>query len=112
MKGEKAEEGAYNSQPFQRGLNIRKFEKDGLVRDMLIVKHKADAPDNGREADVLGASQVVQNNLRLGLGGHVVLRSNEDSVEEVKYNCNWSLQSVNLSLVVGTAKESITSKPG
>jgi hypothetical protein len=42
---------------------------------MLIVKYEADAPDSGREADVLGAGQVVQNNLGLGLGGHVVLRS-------------------------------------
>jgi hypothetical protein len=60
----------YDSQPFQRGLNIWKFEEDGPVRDMLIVKHKTDAPDNGREADVLGAVQVVQTNLGLGLGGH------------------------------------------
>jgi hypothetical protein len=51
----KAEEGEYNSQSFQRGLNVRKFEEDGPVRDMLVVKHEADAPDNGREADVLGA---------------------------------------------------------
>jgi hypothetical protein len=67
----------YNSQPLQRGLNIRKFKKDGPVRDILVVKHEADAPDNGREADVLVAGQVVQNNLGLGLGGHVVLRSME-----------------------------------
>jgi hypothetical protein len=90
----KAKEGEYNSQPFQRGLNIRKFEEDGPVRDMLIVKHEADAPDNGREADVLGAGQVVQNNLGLGLGGHVVLRSNEDSIEEIKCNCRVSNQSI------------------
>jgi hypothetical protein len=83
----KVKEGEYNSQSFQRGLNIRKFEKDGPVRDMLIVKHEADAPDNRREADVLGTGQVVQNNLRLGLGGHVVLRSNKDSIEEIKCNC-------------------------
>jgi hypothetical protein len=73
---QKPKEGEYNSQSFQRGLNIRKFEKDGPVRDMLIVKHEANAPDSWREADVLGAGQVVQNNLGLGLGGHVVLRFN------------------------------------
>jgi len=66
-----------NSQPLQRGLNIRKFEEDGLIRNVLIVKHEANAPDNRREADILGACQVVQNNLGLGLGGHVVLCSNE-----------------------------------
>jgi hypothetical protein len=89
----KVKEGEYNSQSFQRGLNIRKFEKDGPVRDMLIVKHEADAPDNRREADVLGTGQVVQNNLRLGLGGHVVLRSNKDSIEEIKCNCRVSNRS-------------------
>lgn len=51
-----------------------------IVRNMHIVKHKADAPDSGRETDVLGACQVVQNNLGLGLDGHIVLRSGEDSV--------------------------------
>ena len=61
---------------------------------MLIVKHEADAPDNGREADVLGAGQVIQNNLGLGLGGHIVLRSNKDSIEEVKCNCKVSNRSI------------------
>ncbi len=51
---------------------------------MLIVKHKADAPDGWREADVFGAGQVVQNNLWLGLGGHSVLCSNKGLVKEVK----------------------------
>ena len=54
---------------------------------MLIVKHKADAPDNRREADVLGTGQVVQNDLGLGLGSHFVLRSNEESIIEDR-NCN------------------------
>ena len=49
---------------------------------MLIIKHEADAPDNGREADVLDTGQVVQNNVGLGLGGHAVLRSKEDLFEE------------------------------
>ena len=53
---------------------------------MLIVKHEADAPDNGREADVLDTGQVVQNNVGLGLGGHAVPRSNEDSIEEIMCN--------------------------
>lgn len=84
--GMKGREGEYNLQLFQRGLNVREFEEDGPVRDMLIVKHKTDSPDSGREADVLGAGQVVQNNLGLGLGGHVVLhvRSPKRSIEEVK----------------------------
>jgi hypothetical protein len=55
----KAKEGEYNSQLFERGLNIRKFEEDGPIRDLLIVKHEADAPDHRREADVLGAGQVI-----------------------------------------------------
>lgn len=76
----------------QRRLNIRKFKKDGPVRDLLIVKHETDAPDSRREADVLNAGQVVQNNLGLGLGGHVVLRSNEDLIEEIKCNCRVSNQ--------------------
>lgn len=71
----KVKETEDNSQSFERRLNIRKFEKDGPVRDLLIVKHDADAPDNRREADVLGTGQVVQDNLRLGLGGHSVLRT-------------------------------------
>ena len=79
----KSIEGEYISQPFQRGLDIREFEEDGSVRDMLIVEHEADAPDNGREADVLGAGQVVQNDLRLGLGGHVMLCFNENLVEAI-----------------------------
>jgi hypothetical protein len=61
---------------------------------MLIVKHEADAPDSGRETDVLGAGQVVQNNLGLDLGGHIVLRSNEDSVGEIKCNCRVSNPSI------------------
>ena len=62
---------------------------------MLIVKHGADAPDGGREADVLSAGQVVQNKLGLGLGGgHVVLRFNEDSIEEIKCNCRVSNRSI------------------
>jgi hypothetical protein len=51
----KAKESEYNSQSFQRRLNIWKFEEDGSIRDMLIVKYETDAPDSGREADVLRA---------------------------------------------------------
>jgi hypothetical protein len=58
-------------QPFERGLNVRKFEKDSVVWDVLVIKHEANAPHNGRETDVLGAGQVVQNNLGLDLVGHV-----------------------------------------
>lgn len=76
-----------NSQALQGGLNIREFEEDGPVRDLLIVEHKADTPDNRREADVLGAGQVVQNNLGLALGCHVALCYNEDSTEDIKGNC-------------------------
>jgi len=57
--GEERKAKAVNLQPFQGRLNIRKFEKDGPVRDLLIVKHEADAPNTGREADVFGAGQVV-----------------------------------------------------
>lgn len=48
---------------------------------MLIVKYEADAPDGRRETDILGAGQVVQNNFVLGLDGHLVIRSTEDSTE-------------------------------
>lgn len=68
------EKGEY-LQPFQRRFNIWEFEEDCPVRDTLIIKHEADTPDNGRETDVFGAGQVVQNNLWLGLDGHVVLCS-------------------------------------
>ena len=61
---------------------------------MLVIKHEADAPDNRREADVLGAGQIIQNNLGLGLGSHVVLRSNEDSIGEVDCNCRVSNRSI------------------
>jgi hypothetical protein len=77
----KRENKMHDSQRLQCGLNVRKFEEDGPVRDTLIVKHEADAPDNGREADILGAGQVVQNNLGLDLGGHVVLRSDNNSIK-------------------------------
>ena len=53
--GRKSEEGQYNSQPFERRLNVRKFEEDGSVRDALVVEHEANTPDDRREADVLGA---------------------------------------------------------
>jgi hypothetical protein len=53
-------------------LNIWEFEKNGSIRDLLIVKHEAGAPDGGGEADIFGASQVIENNLGLGLCGHVV----------------------------------------
>lgn len=82
----KVKEGEYDLQPFQRGLNVGKFEEDRPVRDIFIIKHEADAPDNRREADILDAGQVVQNNLGLGLGGHVMICSNEDSIEQMKCN--------------------------
>jgi hypothetical protein len=56
---------------------------------MLIVKHEADALDNRREADVLGAGQVVQNNLGLGFGSHV-MQHREVSIDEVQCNCRVS----------------------
>ena len=61
-----------NSQGFERGLDIWKLQEDGPVRDLLVVQHEADTPDGGREADVLGAGQVVEDNLSFVLGCHVV----------------------------------------
>lgn len=58
-------ESGYDSQLFQRGLNVWHLEKDGLVRNLLVVEHHADTPYNRREADILGASQVVQDDLML-----------------------------------------------
>jgi len=55
----RAKEDEYNSQPFQCGLNVREFDEDSPVRDLFVVKHEADAPDNGREANVFCAGQVV-----------------------------------------------------
>lgn len=77
-------EGKFDSQFFQCWLNIWKFEEYGPVRNTLIVKHEADAPDNRREADILGAGQVVQNNLGFSWGGHIVLRSNKNSIKDIK----------------------------
>lgn len=62
-----------NSQCFQRRFNIGKFEEYGLVRDLFIVQQKADAPHYRREANVLGAGQVVQHNLWVRLGCHICL---------------------------------------
>lgn len=58
-------------QPLKCRFNIWELEKYGPVRDTLIIKHKSDAPYSGREADILGACQVVQDNLGFGLGGHI-----------------------------------------
>ena len=49
----------------ERRLNVWHLEKDSLVRNPLVVEHQSDAPDSGREADVLDTSQIVQDNLRL-----------------------------------------------
>lgn len=87
------EKGEINSQPFQHRLNIRKFEKDGPIRDLLIVEHYADAPDDGRKADVLGAGQVVKNNPRLSLSSHVVVYFAKVSISSCS-NCrvsSWSI---------------------
>lgn len=46
-------------QPLQRGLDIWKFKESSPVRDTFVVEHEAYAPDDGREADILGAGQVV-----------------------------------------------------
>ena len=45
----------YNSQSFQRGLNVGELEKDGFVGYSLVIQDETDAPDCWREADVLGA---------------------------------------------------------
>lgn len=58
-------------QLFERGLDIWHLEKDSLVRNPLIVEHQSDAPDGGGKADVLDASQIVQDDLVLIAGsGH------------------------------------------
>jgi len=50
-----------NSQRSQRRLNVRKLEKDCLIRDSLVVEHQADSPDDRGEADVLCAGEVVED---------------------------------------------------
>lgn len=57
-----------NLQLFQRRLNVWKFEEYGLIRNTLIVKHKADTPNCGGEADILDACKVIQDNIRLRSG--------------------------------------------
>jgi hypothetical protein len=49
----------WNIQLFQCRRNVRELEKDGPVWDFLVVKHEADLPYHRREADILGASQVI-----------------------------------------------------
>lgn len=61
-------ESAQYPQLFQSRLNVGELEEDGTVRDPLVVQHKTDTPDDGREADVLDTRQVVQDDLGLGLG--------------------------------------------
>jgi hypothetical protein len=73
-----------DSQSFKRRLNIWEFEEDGPIRDIFIVEHKADSPDNRREADVLDAGQVVQNNLRLSVCGHFVLCGYDEISKKLK----------------------------
>ena len=82
-----AKEGEYDLQLFQCRLNVRKFEKYCLVRNLLVVQHETDAPDDRREADVLGAGQVVQNNFGLDLGGHAVVQSDKDAIEGSRCSC-------------------------
>lgn len=84
MKREKQKRG-YESQDLQRGPDIWKFEEGGPVRDALVVGHTADTPDNGREADVLGTGQVVQNNFVLSFGGHVALHNNPVPIPNVYF---------------------------
>lgn len=67
--------GDFDLQLFERRLNVLKFQKDSLVRDPLVVKQHSDTPDNRREADILGASQIVQDNLGFNLGGHSEVRN-------------------------------------
>ena len=54
-----------NKQIFQGWLNIWKLEEDGRVRNTFVVEHEADAPDCGREADILDGRQIVQDDFRL-----------------------------------------------
>ena len=63
--------GKCNSQSFQRRFNVRKLKENSIVRNIFIVEHEANAPDNGREADVLSTGQVVQNDIGFGVGGHL-----------------------------------------
>lgn len=76
-------EGNFDLQSFHGRLNVRKFEEDSRVRDTLIIKHEADAPDYRREADILGAGQVIQNNV-VGIRSHVELQVDKNSDQGVK----------------------------
>lgn len=62
-------------QLFQGRFDVWELEEDGLVCDFLVVEHHPDTPDNGREANVFGAGQVIQYNLWLACGRHVVMMS-------------------------------------
>jgi len=58
-----------NSQRFQRRLNIGKLEEDGFVLDFLVVEHQADAPDDGGEAYILCAGEVVEDDFGFSVAG-------------------------------------------
>lgn len=49
-------------QLFQGRLDVGKLQENGFVWDFLIVEHQTDLPHNWGEADILGTSQVVENN--------------------------------------------------
>lgn len=70
-------------QLLQAGLNIRKFEEDCCVRDTFVVEHEADSPDDRREAHILGASQIIENNFWFEIVGHLALVSDVSSVESL-----------------------------
>lgn len=65
----------FNLQSFERRLDIRELKERCLIWDTLIVEHHANAPDDRREADILGAGQVVKDNFGFGKGSHIELRN-------------------------------------
>lgn len=46
-------------QVFQGGLDIRELEEDGFIRNVFVVEHEADAPDDGGETDAYGGGEIV-----------------------------------------------------
>lgn len=73
------------SQALQRRLYLIESEKYRLVRNALVVEHQANPPDDWGEADILGASQVVEDEVGLGIVAHsCYLRGDENFVKERK----------------------------
>lgn len=70
LGGYTGKQGNNHLQLLQLGLDIRKFEEDCCVRDAFVVQQKANPPDDRREAHILDASQIVEDDFWFQIVGH------------------------------------------